>query len=413
MYSKKGNQTTLQFRQYILEKIREKGIFYVGKKILYEIISLLIVILLYPFCLVMNVKFIPVYISAIGHLSVEPDCYIKEGILGMRPKYNSIIVAPHKKVANAHLLNYWKHYIRIISSPLLCVFLEPLARSRLTSYPTYRFAFSAGAAHFPEIQRKYSGRPALLALTESDYHRGWACLRDIGMPEGAWFVCVHCREDGYLGNVNQSLRNADIHNYLLAIETIVKRGGWVVRMGDPTMKALPPMEHVIDYAHLSIKSDWMDIFLCASCKFFLGSNSGLYHVANIFGVSAAIANCVRLAGVLPYGPMDMGIPKLIWSDKEGRYLSFKEVLGSPVSHFMFDHLFTQAGLLPVENTPEDIRDMAVEMLDKAEGRLSYTLEDELLQERFKSLMNPTHYSYGAMSRVGRDFLRKYAFLLND
>jgi len=179
------------------------------------------------------------------------------------------------------------------------------------------------------------------------------------------------------------------------------------------MKALTPMEHVIDYAHLSIKSEWMDIFLCASCKFFLGSNPGLSHVANIFGVSTAIANCVRLAGVLPYGPGDIGIPKLIWSDKDSRYLSFKEVLGSSISHFWFDHSFTQAGLQPVENTPEEIRDLAVEMLDKVEGRLSYMLEDELLQERFKSLMNPTHYSYGAMSRVGRDFLRKYAFLLND
>lgn len=403
----------LQYGHYVLEKIKEKGIFYVGKKILYEIISLLIVILSYPFCLIMNVKFIPVYISAIGHLCVEPDCYIKEGILGMRPKYNSIIVAPHKKVANVHLLNYWKHYIRIISSPLLCFFFEPLSRSRLTSYPVFHFAFSVDSAYFSEIQKRYFGRPALLALTESDSHRGWACLRDIGMPEGAWFVCVHCREDGYLGNVNQSSRNADINNYIMAMENIIKRGGWIVRMGDQTMKVLPPMEHVIDYAHLSIKSEWMDVFLCASCKFFLGSDSGLYHVANIFGVPAAIANFVHLAGVLPYGPGDIGIPKLIWSEKEGRYLSFKELLGYPTLHFYFDHSFTQAGLHPVENTPEDIRDFAVEMLDKVEGRLSYTMEDELLQERFKSLMNPTHFTYGSMSRVGRDFLRKYAFLLND
>ncbi|MCK5608084.1 TIGR04372 family glycosyltransferase [Candidatus Pacearchaeota archaeon] len=331
----------------------------------------------------------------------------------MRPKYNPIIVAPHKKVANVHLLNYWKPYIKIISSPLLCVFLEPLARSRLTSYPVFRFAFSADATHFPEIQRRYFGQPALLALKEFDSHRGWACLQDLGMPEGAWFVCVHCREDGYLGNVNQSVRNADIHNYLLAIETIVKRGGWVVRVGDPTMKALPPMEHVIDYAHLSIKSEWMDVFLCASCKFFLGSNSGLCNVANIFGVPVAIANLVYLAGVLQYGPEDISIPKLIWSNKEGRYLSFEELLGYPTLNFHFDYSFTQAGLQPIENTPEDIRDLAMEMFDNVEGKLSYTIEDELLQKRFKSLMNPSHFSYGAISRVGRSFLRKYAFLLNS
>jgi len=26
-------------------------------------------------------------------------------------------------------------------------------------------------------------------------------------------------------------------------------------------------------------------------------------------------------------------------------------------------------------------------------------------------MNPTHYSYGAASRIGRDFMRKYASML--
>jgi hypothetical protein len=51
------------------------------------------------------------------------------------------------------------------------------------------------------------------------------------------------------------------------------------------------------------------------------------------------------------------------------------------------------------------------MLDKTEGKIRYSAEDELLQARFKSLMQPDHYSYGAMSRIGRDFLRKYSELL--
>lgn len=413
MDSKCGYQTILQLRQYVLGKIREKGILYVGARAFYEIISLFVIILSYPFCRIRNIKFIPVYTTAIGHLCVELDCYIKEEILNMRPKYNSILLAPRRKVANSHLLNYWRPYIKIISSPLLCVLLEPLSRSRLTNYPVHRFCHSEDSAHAPEIQRGYYGRQALLALKESDSRIGWECLRRSGMPEGAWFVCVHCREDGYLGNVDQNYRNADINNYCLAMEAIVEQGGWVVRMGDPTMKSLQDMNHVIDYAHLDIKSEFMDVFLCASCKFFLGSDSGLYHVANIFGVSAAIANYApHMSGVLPYGTEDIGIPKLLWSDKEGRYLSFKEVLESPVSKFMFDRYFKKAGLRPVENTPEDIRDLALEMFDRKESRLSYTPEDELLQKRFKSLMNPTHYSFGAMSRVGQSFLRKYEFLLD-
>jgi putative glycosyltransferase (TIGR04372 family) len=195
------------------------------------------------------------------------------------------------------------------------------------------------------------------------------------------------------------------------MEAIVKRGGWVVRMGDPTMKKLPHMEHVVDYAHLKIKSDWMDIFLSASCRFFLGSNSGPHYAAAVFGVPGAIANYSPMSISLSYGTNDIGIPKLVWSIRENRYLTFGEVFADPISNYRLDSLFTKAGVKVVENSPEDITGLAMEMFDRIENKASYTGEDEILQESFKSLMNPSHYSYGAISRVGRDFLRKYKHLL--
>ena len=172
--------------------------------------GLLIIILLYPFVRLMNVKFLGLYIHAVGHLCTEPDLYIKEGILGLRPEYNTVIVASKRKVANAHILNYWKQYIKVISSPLLCFFLEPLTRNRFTNYPLFHLAFSENASYYPEIQKRYFGQPALLNLSESDFERGWTCLRDIGVPEGAWFICVHSREDGYLGPMGYTCHNADI-----------------------------------------------------------------------------------------------------------------------------------------------------------------------------------------------------------
>ena len=399
------------------KRIETKGVLYCAgkavKRILYSIICYTAGFLAYPICRLGKIKFILLTERAIGHLCVEPDCYIKEEILGLRQRYNTIMLAPARKIANEHLLDYWEKYLRVIRSPWLCVLLEPLAKNRLTGYNTYRFCFSWKAASFPEIQKRYHGRSPLLVLTESDRQRGRACLRKLGMEESSWFVCVHGREDGYLGDVNQSMRNVDINNYILAMETVVERGGWVIRMGDPTMKPILNMPHVIDYAHLDIKSDWMDIFLCASCRFFLGSNSGLYHAANVFGVPVIVTNNPHIAGALPYGVHDIGIPKLVWSEKEERYLSFKEVLRTPVGHFRFDTQFKREGLRLVENEPEDLRGVVLEMFEKISGHIVYTAEDEKLQTRFKSLLTPRHFSYGGMSRIGRNFLRKYSFLLND
>jgi hypothetical protein len=66
-----------------------------------------------------------------------------------------------------------------------------------------------------------------------------------------------------------------------------------------------------------------------------------------------------------------------------------------------------------ENTPDDIRDLVLEMLERTAGTVVYTEKDEALQRRFKQMMRPSHYSYGSVARVGRDFLRKYRRLLDD
>ena len=96
------------------------------------------------------------------------------------------------------------------------------------------------------------------------------------MPPDAWFVALHVRESGFWKSLDTKFpnnRSADIATYLPAIREITRRGGWVIRVGDAEMGALPPMEHVIDYAHSPAKSDWMDVFLYGGCRFFIGGPS--------------------------------------------------------------------------------------------------------------------------------------------
>jgi len=406
-----------QFFPYFLAKLKKKGVWHcllrLFQELSFKIISNTLGIFSYPICLMTKTRFVPFYTRSIGHLCVEPDCYIKEEILGMRPKYNSIVLAPRGEVANQHLLDYWKTYnIKVISSPGLCWFFQPLAKNRFSAYNLNKYVFDYSPL-FPEIRKRYLGRLALLKLTEYDRNRGLEALEGLGMPKNAWFVCVHCREDSYLGDVDQSNRNCDINSYFPAIKAITDRGGWAIRMGDPNMKKIPQMKNVIDYCHSKIRSDWMDVFLSASCKFFLGCNSGLSHLPTLFGVPSAVANCVPMSGLLSYGADGISIPKLVWSINDNRYLTFKEVFDSPVSNYRWDSSFVKSGVRIMDNSPEDIALLAMEILDRACGKASYAEEDETLQEQFKSLMKPGHYSYGAISRIGKDFLRKYKYLLPD
>jgi len=357
------------------------------------------------------------WLGAIGHLALNIDIYIKMGILGWRPQYHTILLAPPEQVINPCLLNYWRRYLHIITDPSAIDRLLPLAKTmRCLEYTLYHIKLAKGQMvdvgyAFSAVQKQWEAEahPPLLIRSPSDCERGWNCLQELGVPKNAWFVCLHVREDGFRGEGTISYRSADVDTYSLAIESIVARGGWVIRMGDPSMKPLPSMKQVIDYAHTDRKSDWMDVFLGASCRFFLGTNSGLNCIPGLFGTPCVLTNMWPISARSVQSQQDIFIPKLAWSKFEGRYLSFEEALAP---RFFFNDnskLLYSWGIQVVDNTPQEINELVLEMQDRLEGRVQYTEKDEALQQQFNSL--PTPYGQSAFnSRIGRSFVQKYGNL---
>lgn len=374
----------------------------------------------------LGIEFLPRYlpIGSIGNYE-HLDVYIKAGILGLRPSKKLIlIVDPKTRVNNPCYLNYWKRYITIISDPVLIKMLEPLEKQlalplnlyMLLDEKVYKSFLALGMIREQWIQDK---RPPILTLSDEDYTRGWQCLKSLGIQPGEWFVCLHVREKGWKDNncLTEDFRNADIDTYKLAIKTITDAGGWVVRMGDPTMKPLPKMPRVIDYAYSKSKSDWMDVFLCAQCRFFLSTSSGLYTIALAFGVPIVMTNQLPTVAMYMLSSRDIFIPRICRSKTENRALAFSKLispsLGFAISQLQYDRL----GVDVVENTPEEIDNVVREMLERFNGHLVYSEENEYSEEQFKSLAEMCGKLYGdenirLNARVGRDFLQKYTVLLS-
>lgn len=354
----------------------------------------------------------------IGHLAAEPDFVLRERDLGLFPRRKILLLAPRGKVANEHLVDYWAGHVATVRWPPLCHLLAPLNRFRfLRARPdlaAYIAAINTTAAGM-SVGKAWGDRAPVLQLTAEDRARGEERLRALGIPPGARIVCFHNREGGYSPGDEHlhDYRNAAVDNYLVAARALVERGFYCVRMGDPTTKPIAPMDGIIDYAHSPLRSDWLDVFLCARCEFFIGNTSGLLFVPAAFGRPVALANLLPVSASSPFGTRDLGMPKLLWSRAERRMLSFAEILGSDVGNFRFSSLYREHGLEPVENTADEIRDFALEMLGRLDGSVSYSAHDEALQRRFQALLRPGHFSYGSAARVGRDFLRKYEHLIGE
>jgi putative glycosyltransferase (TIGR04372 family) len=224
------------------------------------------------------------------------------------------------------------------------------------------FGYTHAAAR---VQQEWErqGRPPLLSLTSDDRTFLERVLGVLGLPKNAWYVCLHVREPGFHQNWNAvypSMRDASIEDYLPAIDLIVKRGGWVIRMGDPSMKPLPPLANVVDYAHSSLKTPHADMLISLGCRFFLGTNSGFATVPAIYGVRCVFSNWLPIG--LPFWPShSLMMPKLFWNEQQERFMTLEEIFRTGVA-FVQNWSDLPAGVTLRDNSPEEIRDLASEAL---------------------------------------------------
>jgi putative glycosyltransferase (TIGR04372 family) len=194
--------------------------------------------------------------------------------------------------------------------------------------------------------------------------------------------------------------------YSLAVEEIARRGGWCIRLRDPTMPPHPKHERVIDYALSPHKTAQLDVALTAGCHFFLGSPSGLFSLAEIFGRLCVLTNTAPLAAAYAFAPAGLTVPQRV-KTSDGRFLGLREIMASEVADLRLDEEFTSRGLTNVPNSPDEIRDAVIEMLDRLEGRIVYCDDDGRRQAAFRSLFREGHYAWRAASSISRDFLRRH------
>jgi len=352
----------------------------------------------------------------IGHTATI-DYVIKLGVLEGRQADDTILyLPPGSPVANRFLLDQVATRIRVIEDPAQLPIGPSAVRAlhfdylapRLPNGTTTYFWEAAAKVH---ERWRLEGRGPLLTLPPDVEARGRAALRSVGVPHEAWFVALHVREgkwDGRNAGLHGML-NADIATYLPAISAITRRGGWVIRMGDPTMQPLPALANVVDYCHSDLRADWMDVFIAARCRFMIGTSSGPVYIPILYGVPTVLTNWWPPAQ-RPWRESDIFVPKRLRRLAGGRYLSLSETLQEPFSwchsrHYLADH----EGVEVEDNSPQAIEAAVEEMLDRLDGTFDSGAEAAELQTRADGIYK-AHSAFG-MGQIAADFVRRHRDLV--
>jgi len=196
--------------------------------------------------------------------------------------------------------------------------------------------------------------------------------KTLGMDESDWYVCLHVRESGFRNDKGRrDYRNSNVNNYIKAIQEITSRGGWVVRLGDDTMLRLPEMKRVIDYPFTSYKTDLNDLLLIKYCFFFIGTQSGILDVANLFSKNVLITNMAVWGPPSGLYGTSRGILKHRYSKKEKKYISleslFKNGEGfisdeSTIGMELKEIYSNEIDYILIENNEDEIKDAVIEYI---------------------------------------------------
>jgi len=246
----------------------------------------------------------------------------------------------------------------------------------------------SGSAFLQKVfVRKYHNKKEKVSFSLSDLEieYGKQIQKKFGIPKNAPLVTLHVRESGYLKYYHyHNFRDANIENYIPAIQYLIDNGFYVVRLGDKSMKKIvnaPPQ--LIDAPFHPEYTSIVDPYFVSQSKFFLCFESGPSVLAWILDIPLLRTN-VPILSTYRGVNKELVIFKKYFSKKQKRFLSLKEVLSSPAINYYRTEEYEKSDFELVENTPEEILASTKEILARLDGH--YTINhkiDEKVNEIFK------------------------------
>jgi len=328
-------------------------------------------------------------VGSIGHFAGDTELYLCERDAGInQPSQRHVdLFFMHNLVCNQQLAKMWQRVLRVWPNWILAPLYHVDRLMPGAAIPNCCITTEEDRDAYNLLDRF----PPHLEFTPEEEARGEAGLRAMGIAQGSRFVCLHVRDNAWnaycegvdIWSSEVSYRDSDVQDYILAAETLADRGYVVIRMGAVVREAMKTAHPgVIDYATNGMRSDFMDIYLGAKCEFCIAVGSGFDGVPMIFRRPIAFVNFVALGELLTSSARFLSITKHHRLAAEDRNLSLDEIFSRGAGFLYESEDYAAAGIRLVENSPEEIRDLAVEMAERLQDDWRPQEGDEALQERF-------------------------------
>ncbi len=370
----------------------------------------------------LRVRFEPMRPSALGHYE-ELEIYLGKKNAGEFPPRVLDVFCYKDTPCNMQILKMYRKKVLII----------PLARYLLT----WNHYIPGGEKHALHLRpwdytTLITQKECSIDFDDQERENGRKMVAAIGASDAKPLVCLGFRDGLFDKNVRLGLygdednegakkqldlhdfRNADIANAEPAVRFLNDEGYRVVRMGSiatPLPETMKPF--AFDYANSDVRSEFLDIYLGATCRFFITTGYGLDTPPLVFRRPMVSVNTeYRMLR-----PHILYIFRHHWSKELGRPLTLREIFSSGAAFHSSSAQFEENGVELRENSQEEILDAVREMESRVRGEWVEDEEERALQRRFWDIVRPYYLPqyttdvYTESIRIGSKFLKSNASFL--
>ena len=334
-----------------------------------------------------------------------------------RRKKLGIYCLTTKTVSNQFVYKKFKQKIPVTKSHLGWILIRISKRVKIISGKSSVFDFEG------RNLRTLSGEPHrrdnLIKFSKSEIQLCNNFLKKFGVDSQKGFVCLNFRDDLYNRSVSlikkeYDLRNSETQTYVAAAEKLTELGYTVFRMGAVAKEPLNSRNpKVIDYATNGMRTELLDVYLGAFCKFAISVGSGWDSVPQIFRRPLLFVNHIPIFALSSIVCPITIFPKIIINRQTQNSLRLLEIINSNTYMSLRAEDYKNAGFDIRDLTSEELVEAVTEMAQRVEGTFVETPEQKEMQAKLKHILSthpklqPSPNYYPIRAQFASCFLSRY------
>ena len=238
-------------------------------------------------------------------------------------------------------------------------------------------------------------------------------------------VCFNVRDDSYLESIYNyssqyhAYRDSVLNTYLAAAEAVADMGYTVFRMGAIVKEPLASKHpQVIDYATNGMRTEFLDVYLGAKCKFCISTGTGWDSIPQIFRRPSIYVNLLPVSTPSCVVRDLVIYPKALIDDMRQENLGLLDIFDRNLAKSALRGDYQDAGVEIRDLSSEELVEAVTEMAQRVEGTFVETPEQKEMQAKLKHILSthpklqPSPNYYPIRAQFASCFLSRYPNFLD-